>query len=197
MHPAENCSNVGLDRVVRCLEWFYLIYVYCQVVGSSWTVLYCWTAGLVVDWVAGRVNGSAACMAAAKTWRCARCVIACDGVEPGHALESLDIGRHGTVLISGHSTYDNRRRPAWVRFNARCRCYGHLDRSRSLFCLFFFTHGAPCIVLDPFNCCMRHHRRAPAGVSGGSVTVTLLHHEGTEFINFGSVRAGRVPAIGR
>lgn len=95
-------------------------------------------------------------MAAAKTWRCARCVIACDGVEPGHALESLDIGRHGTVLISGHSTYDNRRRPAWVRFNARCRCYGHLDRSRSLVCFFFFTHGAPCIVLDPFNCCMRH-----------------------------------------
>lgn len=92
MHPAENCSNVGLDRVVRCLEWFYLIYVYCQVVGSSWTVLYCWTAGLVVDWVAGRVNGSAACMAAAKTWRCARCVIACDGEPRALAmLSSLSI----------------------------------------------------------------------------------------------------------
>jgi hypothetical protein len=44
-----------------------------------------------------------------------------------------------------------------IQRELRCRCYGHLDRSRSLFCFFFiFTHGAPCIVLDLFNCCMRH-----------------------------------------
>jgi hypothetical protein len=80
----------------------------------------------VVDWwLTGwpRVNGSA--WRPQKTWRCARCVIACDGEPRALAmLSSLSIsehtagracrmdhppsspmsGRHGTVLISGHST---------------------------------------------------------------------------------------------
>ena len=103
---------------------------------------------------------------AGETWRCARCVIACDRAWPcsrssgAHGRACLDrrpvlkaptatpyrtpspaglFRRHGTLLWQSTVTTQ----AAWVSFYARCQCYGHLDLA-----LFCFLHTARHALFD-------------------------------------------------